>query len=96
MTILKAATILLLACALGSLGVIWIAFPDKFKIWASDHLDRNKTTGEDMFDLTPSTRVWDFSQTPNWYYRILAVVPLLMCLLLVVGFVASALHGFKD
>ena len=96
MSFLKLLFVIVVVAGLGALGALLAFFPDRFRAWASDHLDRNKTTGEAMFDLTPRTSIWDFSEAPNWYYRIFGSIMLFVSLFLTVGFILAALRGFPE
>ena len=95
MVILQFIFIFILACCLGGLSIFLMFFPGKFKAWASDHLDRNKTTGEAMFDLTPRPRIWDISEAPNWYYRIIGVVTTLVSFVLYLSLILNAFNSLK-
>jgi hypothetical protein len=82
---------LVLAIAFGVLGVWLIFFPENFRLWAIDHLDRNASTGEEMISLAPRTTIWDFSEAPNWYYRFLGFIPLLFALVLFTGVILTVI-----
>jgi len=74
----------LLSIGLGTLSFIFLFRTDRFREWAADHLDRNKTTEGDMFDISPRGTMIEPSQAPNWYYRIIGSVALAMAVLLAI------------
>jgi len=89
--------VLALAAALvsGWLGVWLVFLPNHFKTWAVDHLDRNRSTGEEMTSLSPRMTYWDWSEASSSIYRVIGLIPLAMALLLFTGVIYSAMVFMK-
>jgi hypothetical protein len=81
-SILKRILIAMLFIGAGSLAYILMFKTEEFRVWAADHLDRNRSTGSEISDLAPRTTYWDPSEAPIWYYRIVGGFAFVIAVLL--------------
>jgi len=79
------------ALTLVGFGVFCVCYPETFKRWTSDHFDRDKTTGEEMLNVFPRARFFDFSNLPTWFYRLYGLGLIAVACTLLVEFVSYLL-----
>ena len=96
MPVLRVLLVLTMVIVVGVLGAILAFSPDRFRAWASNRLDKNKSTEEARFEPTPQPSIWDASKTPNWYYQVFGSIMLLVSLFLISSFIIAAIKGFPE
>lgn len=89
------AGLLAIAIMFGFIGVVFVFFTDRYKLWAEEHLDRHKTTAQAMFSLAPDLSPWEPSQQPTWLFKIQGVTLILMSLFCFSIFIALGIRGHQ-